>query len=64
MDEDSISLMEQHIDELNERLAVKGYKFHTFIEKRDNPKTVFEQLEQQTSKASSPLSYQAFDIRA
>lgn len=64
MDEDSISLVEQHIDELNDRLAVKGYKFHTFIEKRDNSKTVFEQMEQQTKGAAAPLSYQAFDIRA
>lgn len=64
MDKDSISLVEQHIDELNDRLAVKGYKFHTFIEKRDNSKTVFEQMEQQTKGAAAPLSYQAFDIRA
>lgn len=64
MDKDSISLVEQHIDELNDRLAVKGYKFHTFIEKRDNSKTVFEQMEQQTKGATAPLSYQAFDIRA
>ena len=63
MDEASVSLMEQHIDELNDRLTAKGYKFNTFVEKRDDSKSVFEQIEQQSKGGAAPISYQAFDIR-
>lgn len=63
LEESSISLIEQHIDELNNRLAFKGYKFNTFVEKRDDSKTVFEQIEEQSKGTVTPLSYQSFDIR-
>ena len=63
LEEDSVALLEEHIEELTERLVKKGYHSQTTFEKRVSEKTVFEQMEEQAGGMSAPLVYQNFDIR-
>lgn len=63
LEEDSVDLLEEHIEELTERLVKKGYHSQTTFEKRISEKTVFEQMEEQAGGMSAPLAYQNFDIR-
>ena len=63
LEEDSVALLEEHIEELTERLVKKGYHSQTTFEKRVSEKTVFEQMEEQAGGMSAPLTYQNFDIR-
>ena len=63
LEEDSVALLEEHIEELTERLVKKGYHSQTTFEKRVSEKTVFEQMEEQAGGMSVPLAYQNFDIR-
>lgn len=63
LEEDSVALLEEHIEELTERLVKKGYHSQTTFEKRVSEKTVFEQMEEQAGGMSAPLAYQNFDIR-
>ncbi len=63
VEEDTVSLLEKHMEELTERLTKKGYQSQTFFEKRISEKTVFEQIEEQAGAMSAPLVYQNFDMR-
>lgn len=63
IEEDSATLLEEHMEMLTERLAKKGYHSQTFFEKRVSERTVFEQMQEQAGGTSVPLSYQNFDIR-
>lgn len=63
IEEESVSLLEEHMEKLTERLVKKGYHSQTFFEKRVSEKTVFEQIEEQARGMSAPLVYQNFDIR-
>lgn len=63
MEEESVALMEEHMEELTERFVKKGYHSQTFFEKRESEKTVFERIEEQAGGMSAPLVYQNFDIR-
>jgi hypothetical protein len=66
LDEDVISLVEEHKDELIERLAKKGYQCKaTLIEKDDDDdKTVLDHIEEQLYGQNALISYQSFDTRA
>ena len=63
LEEDSIALLEEHIEELTQRLIKKGYHSQNFLEKRISEKTVFEQIEEQAGATAAPVMYQNFDIR-
>lgn len=63
LEEDSIALLEEHIEELTQRLIKKGYHSQSFLEKRISEKTVFEQIEEQAGATAAPVMYQNFDIR-
>ncbi len=63
VEEESVTLMEEHMEELTEKLVKKGYHSQTFFEKRESEKTVFERIEEQAKGMSAPLVYQNFDMR-
>lgn len=63
LEADSITLLEEHIEELTQRLIKKGYHSQTFLEKRISEKSVFEQIEEQAGATAAPVMYQNFDIR-
>lgn len=56
LEEDSVALLEEHIEELTERLVKKGYHSQTTFEKRVSEKTVFEQMEEQAGGMSDRKS--------
>ena len=64
LDEDSIALVEGHIDELARRLSKKGYQCKNMILEKEEDKTVLEHMEEQVAGGSAVLSYQTFDTRA
>ncbi len=64
LDEDSIALVEGHIDELAQRLSKKGYQCKNMILEKEEDKTVLEHMEEQVAGGSAVLSYQTFDTRA
>lgn len=64
LDEDSISLVEEHIEELSARLEKKGYRCKNLVLEKDEDKTVLEHVEEQVAAGSAVLSYQTFDTRA
>lgn len=61
--EDSLKLLEEHIEELTRRLAKKGYSCKHMIQPRDEEKTVIEHIEEQVGGGAVSLSYQTFDMR-
>lgn len=61
--EDSLELLEEHIEELTRRLAKKGYSCKHMIQPRDEEKTVIEHIEEQAGGGAVSLSYQTFDMR-
>ena len=63
LEEDALSLLEEHIDELTQRLTKKGYNCKHMIQQRDEEKTVMQRIEEQVAGKSAALSYQTFDIR-
>lgn len=63
IEEDAISIIEEHLEELTERLKKKGYHSQIIFEKRETEKSVFEQIEEQAKGMSVPLVYQNFDMR-
>ena len=67
LEEDSIELIEEHIDELTKGLEAKGYICKNIVEKMEkdcaNKKSVIDNIEEQVVGRSAPLSYQTFDIR-
>lgn len=64
LDEDSIALVEGHIDELTQRLTKKGYQCKNVILEKEEDKTVLERMEEQVSGGSAVLGYRTFDTRA
>ena len=63
MEEETVTLLEEHMEELTERLMKKGYQSQSYFEKRESEKTVFERIEDQARGMSTPLVYQNFDMR-
>lgn len=63
IEEESVALLEEHMEELTERLVKKGYQTQTYFEKRESEKTVFERIEDQAKGMPAPLVYQNFDMR-
>ena len=63
IEEESVALLEEHIEELTERLVKKGYQTQTYFEKRESEKTVFERIEDQAKGMPAHLVYQNFDMR-
>ena len=67
LEEDSIELIEEHIDELTKGLEAKGYICKNIVEKMEkdcaNKKSVIDNIEERVVGRSAPLSYQTFDIR-
>lgn len=64
LEEEVIELVEEHLEDLNHRLIGQGYVVKTLVQARKETKTVLEQLEEYVTGTVTPLSYQAFDIRA
>lgn len=63
LEEDAISLIEEHIDELTQRLAKRGYQCKNTIQVKDEEKTVLQHMEEHVAGGMAPLSYQSFDMR-
>ena len=63
IEEESVALLEEHMEELTERLMKKGYQTQTYFEKRESEITVFERIEDQAKGMPAPLVYQNFDMR-
>ncbi|MBR3636111.1 MAG: flagellar hook-length control protein FliK [Lachnospiraceae bacterium] len=62
--EELIDFVEEHIDELNERLIEKGYNIDTTVGKlEDKERTVIDNIKSESPQISV-LSTQAFDARA
>lgn len=64
LEEDVIELVESHLESLEQRLKGQGYVVKTLVQERKDSKTVLERLEEHVTGTLTPLSYQAFDIRA
>ena len=47
-----------------DRLTRAGYVCKTYVEPRQEQKSVMDIMEEQSGVAVTPLSYQAFDIKA
>lgn len=64
LNEDVVSFMQEHMEELTQRLTRAGYVCKTYVEPRQEQKSVMDTMEEQSGVAVTPLSYQAFDIKA
>ncbi len=64
LDENSVALVEGHIDELAQRLLKKGYQCKNVILEKEEDKTVLDHMAEQVAGGSAVLSYQTFDTRA
>lgn len=64
LDEDAMTLVEEHIGELSERLLKKGYQCKNMVLEKEEDKTVLEHIEEQVAGGNAVLSYQTFDTRA
>ena len=64
LDEDSIALVEGHIDELAQRLSKKGSQCKNMILEKEEDKTVLERMEEQVAGGNAVLGYRTFDTRA
>lgn len=64
LDEASIALVEEHIDELSQRLLKKGYQCKNMVLEKNEEKTVLEHIEEQVAGGSAVLGYRTFDTRA
>ncbi|EOS37214.1 hypothetical protein C804_00148 [Lachnospiraceae bacterium A4] len=64
LDEASIALVEEHIDELSQRLLKKGYQCKNMVLEKNEEKTVLEHMEEQVAGGSAVLGYRTFDTRA
>lgn len=63
LEEDAISLIEEHIDELTQRLVKRGYQCKNTIQAKEEDKTVLQHMEEHVAGGMAPLSYQSFDMR-
>ena len=61
--EELISFLEQHMDELTDRLVGKGYTIKSYVTKYSKEKNIVDIMEEQVAGKTAPLSYQAFDMR-
>ena len=52
------------MEELTNRLTRAGYFCKTYVEPRQEQQSVMEVIEEQSGVHVTPLSYQAFDIKA
>lgn len=64
LDESSIALVEEHVEELAQRLLKKGYQCKNMVVEKEENKTVLNRIEEQVAGGSTILSYQTFDTRA
>lgn len=64
LEEDVVSFMQEHMEELTTRLTRAGYSCKTYVEPRQEQQSVMEVIEEQSGVHVTPLSYQAFDIKA
>ena len=64
LEEDVVSFMQEHMEELTTRLTRAGYSCKTYVEPRQEQQSVMEVIEEQLGVHVTPLSYQAFDIKA
>lgn len=64
LNEDMVAFMQEHMEELTQRLTRAGYVCKTYVEPRQEQKSVMDIMEEQSGVAVTPLSYQAFDIKA
>lgn len=64
IEEDSIKLIEEHIDELSKRLYKKGYQSVNIVEKVEQAKSVLQHLEKNVLHGNIRCGYQTFDTRA
>lgn len=64
LNEDVVAFMQEHMEELTQRLTRAGYVCKTYVEPRQDQKSVMDIMEEQSGVAVTPLSYQAFDIKA
>ena len=64
LNEDVVAFMQEHMEELTQRLTRAGYVCKTYVEPRQEQKSVMDIMEEQSGVAVTPLSYQAFDIKA
>lgn len=64
LNEDVVTFMQEHMEELTQRLTRAGYVCKTYVEPRQDQKSVMDIMEEQSGVAVTPLSYQAFDIKA
>lgn len=64
LQEDSLKLVSEHIDELQVALEKKGYHTKTSIAAILEEKTVLERMEEASGLNMTPMSYQSFDTRA
>lgn len=64
LNEDVVAFMQEHMEELTQRLTRTGYVCKTYVEPRQEQKSVMDIMEEQSGVAVTPLSYQAFDIKA
>lgn len=63
LEEDAIALIEEHIDELTQRLAQRGYQCKNTIQVKEEEKTVLQHMEEQVAGGMAPVGYQSFDMR-
>lgn len=64
LNEDVVSFMQEHMEELTQRLTRAGYVCKTYVEPRQEQRSIMDIMEEQSGVAVTPLSYQAFDIKA
>ena len=64
LNEDVVAFMQEHMEELTQRLTRTGYVCKTYVEPRQEQKSVMDIMEEQSGVAVTPLSYKAFDIKA
>lgn len=64
LNEDVVAFVQEHMEELTQRLTRAGYVCKTYVEPRQEQKSVMDIMEEQSGVAVTPLSYQAFDIKA
>lgn len=63
LEKDAIALIEEHIDELTQRLAKRGYQCKNTIQVKEEEKTVLQHMEEQVAGGMAPIGYQSFDMR-
>lgn len=64
LDEESIALVEGHIEELAQRLSKKGYQCKNMILEKEEEKSVLAHIEEQVAGGNAVLGYRTFDTRA